>query len=78
MLAPATPANPLLHGFMTAFHLPAGALAAPLRRHLWQQHRIEVPIVERPDGLLLRVSTHFYNTQGEVDALASAISSYGW
>jgi len=74
MLKPATPANPALHGFLTAFHLPTKIEAAPLRRQLWQQHRIEVPIVERPTGLLLRVSTHFYNTETELDLLTAAVA----
>jgi len=77
MLTLATPANPALHGFMTAFHLPARVEAAPLRLKLWQQHRIEIPVVERPAGLLLRVSTHFYNTEAEIDLLAVALADAG-
>jgi isopenicillin-N epimerase len=76
ILKPATPANPDLHGFMAAFHLPAGLAAPPLRRYLWQPHRIEVPIIERPDGLLLRVSTHFYNTEAEIDLLEAALEQF--
>ena len=34
---------------------------------------IEIPIIERPDGLLTRVSTHFYNTREEIDLLASVL-----
>jgi isopenicillin-N epimerase len=68
----ATPPHPALHGPMTAFRLPPGTDAAVWRRHLWQ-HRIEAPIVERPDGLLIRVSTHFYNTEDEVERLAVAM-----
>jgi isopenicillin-N epimerase len=74
ILNPATPVNPELHGFMTAFHLPATVEAMHLRRQLWDQYRIEVPVVERPNGLLLRVSTHFYNSEGEIDLLASAMA----
>lgn len=69
----ATPANPLLSGFMTAFRLPTGIDPASLRRELWEKSKIEIPVVERPVGLLLRVSTHFYNTTDEVDRLASAL-----
>jgi isopenicillin-N epimerase len=71
-LCPATPEAPELHGFMTAFRLPAGTEAAALRRGLWEC-RIEAPIIERPDGLLIRVSTHFYNTRDEIDRLAGAL-----
>jgi isopenicillin-N epimerase len=67
-----TPVHQDLHGFMTAFRLPPHAQAPSLRDGLWQ-HRIEVPIVERPDGLLIRVSTHFYNTEEEIDRLAEVL-----
>lgn len=74
-LPPATPEHPELHGFLTAFRLPAGTDAGLLRRELWERHRIEAPIIERPDGLLIRVSTHFYNTEEEIDRLAEALPS---
>lgn len=71
----ATPAHDELHGAMVAFHLPAGVKAASLRRHLWEDYRIEAPIIERPEGrLLIRVSTHFYNTVEEIDRLVLALS----
>jgi isopenicillin-N epimerase len=69
----ATPRHPDLHGSMTAFRLPAGVDIVTLRRDLWEKHRIEVPIVERPEGPLVRVSTHFYNTDEEIDRLAEAL-----
>jgi isopenicillin-N epimerase len=69
----ATPLNPQLHGFMTAFRLPAGTDPVRLRQELWERHRIEIPIVERPDGFLIRVSTHFYNTEEEITRLADAL-----
>jgi isopenicillin-N epimerase len=72
-LRPATPENPQLCGYMTAFRLPATADARKLRRGLWEEHRIEAPIIERPDGLLVRASTHFYNTEEEIDHLAAAL-----
>lgn len=73
-LPAATPGSPdLLRGPLTAFRLPTGLDAGELRRWLWERHRIEAPIIERPDGLLLRVSTHFYNTEAEVDRLAAAV-----
>ena len=73
-LALATPPESPLHGFMTAFRLPPGIDAVALRRLLWENYRIEVPIVERPDGLLVRVSTHFYNTEEEIERLATALT----
>ena len=70
----ATPTVPGLHGSMTAFALSirGPAKAAALRQAIWK-HRVEVPIVERPERLLLRVSTHFYNTRAEIDRLADIL-----
>jgi len=69
----ATPPEPELHGSMAAFWLPPGTDATLLRRRLWEDHRIEAPIIERPDGLLIRVSTHFYNTIDEINRLGKAL-----
>lgn len=70
----ATPTAPALHGSMTAFELPfvGAAKAEALRQAIWK-HRIEVPIIERPDRLLLRVSTHFYSTFEEIERLAEIL-----
>jgi isopenicillin-N epimerase len=68
-----TPSQPELRGALTAFRLPAGVDANALRRSLSERFRIEVPIVERPDSLVLRISTHFYNTEEEVERLAQAL-----
>lgn len=68
----ATPAVPGLHGAMTAFELPAGVSAPKLRKELWNR-RIEIPIIERPERLLIRVSHHFYTTEGEIDRLAEVL-----
>ncbi len=67
-----TPDRPDLHGAMTAFWWPGGLDAERLRRRLWER-RIEAIVGEWPDGLTLRVSTHFYNTESEIDRLAAAI-----
>jgi isopenicillin-N epimerase len=72
-LALATPDAGDLHGAMTAFRLPTGTDTAALRRDLWERHRIEAPVIERPEGLLIRVSTHFYQEPREIDALAHAL-----
>jgi isopenicillin-N epimerase len=72
-LALATPPQPDLHGAMTAFRIPELGLPwHEIRQRFWQL-RIEIPIVERPDHLLVRVSTHFYNTREEIDRLAAAV-----
>lgn len=71
-LPSATPEARELSGAMTAFRLSGGLDAATLRRQLWER-RIEVPIIERPEGLLVRVSTHFYNTEEQIDRLWIAL-----
>jgi isopenicillin-N epimerase len=70
----ATPKDRKLHGSLTAFLLPftGAAKAAALRTAIWK-HRIEIPIIERPDRLLIRVSTHFYDTHEEIDRLAEVL-----
>jgi isopenicillin-N epimerase len=68
-----TPAHPELHGSLTAFWLPKETDAGELRKGLWERYRIEAPIIERPEGLLIRVSTHFYNTEEEIDRLVEAL-----
>jgi isopenicillin-N epimerase len=72
-LTVATPVHEEMAGALTAFRLPAGADLAALRRDLWEKHRIEAPVIERPEGPLIRVSGHFYNTAEEIDQLAEAL-----
>lgn len=68
----ATPDTPGLHGSLTAFELPTGSNAAKLREALWA-HRIEIPIIERPDRMLIRISGHFYTTEAEIERLAAVL-----
>jgi isopenicillin-N epimerase len=72
-LRPATPDHPHMHGAMTAFEVPGQVDREALRQRLWEEFRIEMPVIDRPDRLLVRVSTHFYNTEEEVDRLADAL-----
>ena len=71
-LSLATPATPGRHGAMTAFNLPQGVDAARLRKELWDR-RVEIPVIERPDRLMVRVSHHFYTTESEIDRLAEVL-----
>jgi isopenicillin-N epimerase len=67
-----TPADPTLHAAMTAYWLPPNPNAETLRRRLWDC-RIEALVGEWPEGLTLRISNHFYNTESELDHLADAL-----
>ena len=68
----ATPDIPGMHGSLTAFELPSGLHAVRLREELWKR-RIEIPIIERPDRMLIRVSGHFYTTEAEIERLAEVL-----
>jgi isopenicillin-N epimerase len=57
---------------MTAFRLPTGT-PQTLQRRLWERYRIEAPVIEKPDRIMIRVSTHFYTTEREVDRLVDAL-----
>ncbi|WP_171472849.1 aminotransferase class V-fold PLP-dependent enzyme [Frigoriglobus tundricola] len=72
----ATPPVPALSGAMTAFELPAGLSAPTLRKELWAR-RVEIPVIERPNRLLVRVSHHFYTTEAEIDRLAEVLREIG-
>ncbi|HTU27476.1 MAG TPA: aminotransferase class V-fold PLP-dependent enzyme [Pirellulales bacterium] len=74
-LVAATPEHPDLCGAMVAFQLPKSANAVELRNGLWQRFQVEVPVVERPDRLMIRASTHFFNTEEEIERLAEAIGA---
>jgi isopenicillin-N epimerase len=63
-------------GAMTAFELPAGLSAPTLRKELWAR-RVEIPVIERPERLLIRVSHHFYTTEAEIDRLADVLKEIG-
>jgi isopenicillin-N epimerase len=45
-----------------------------LKRRLYDEHRIEVPVVETRHGWTLRVSVQAYNDAGDLEALAAALS----
>jgi len=68
----ATPPVSALSGAMTAFELPAGLSAPTLRKELWAR-RVEIPVIERPNRLLIRVSHHFYTTEAEIDRLVEVL-----
>lgn len=48
----------------------------PLQDWLWQQHRIELPIVAWGDQLLIRVSAHLYNSAAEYLNLANVVREF--
>jgi isopenicillin-N epimerase len=68
----ATATHPEMRGALTAFRLKDLDLPR-LRRILHEEYRIEVNVIDALTGPFLRVSTHYYNTEEEVDRLASVL-----
>jgi isopenicillin-N epimerase len=76
LLADAGPAlEPLTDDYvqMRGFRVEHGDPAA-LKRRLYEEHRIEVPIVETRAGWVLRVSVQAYNDASDLAALRDALS----
>ncbi|HST15026.1 MAG TPA: aminotransferase class V-fold PLP-dependent enzyme [Gaiellaceae bacterium] len=46
-----------------------------LKRRLYEEHRIEVPVVETPAGWVMRVSVQAYNDESDLTALTRAVAS---
>lgn len=69
------PLEPLTDEFvqMRGFALPAGTDGAALKARLYDEHRIEVPVVETRDGWTMRVSVQAYNDEADLEALISAL-----
>ncbi len=78
--APLSPDGADWYGSMVTVRLPwvrprdtGLSVAHPLQRALWENHRIEVPIVELNGQVHVRVSCHLYTIAAHVDALISAL-----
>ena len=60
---------------MLGFRLPNSVDGQQLKRVLWEQHRIEVPVFDVNGTWVLRVSIQAYNDDADVDTLLTALSS---
>ena len=69
---PICPDSPEWYAQMAAFPLPP-CDAAALQRRLYDEYRVEVPIIEWGGRQLVRVSVQGYNTEEDVDALVDAL-----
>ncbi len=70
---PVTPAGREWFGWMVAVWLPDGDHST-LQKRLWNNFRIEVPIVHFANRWLVRVSCHLYNTTTDIDQLTRALA----
>jgi isopenicillin-N epimerase len=68
------PLEPLTDTFvqMLGFRLPEGTDGRALKASLYDEHRIEVPLVETPGGWTMRVSVQAYNDERDLEALTAA------
>jgi isopenicillin-N epimerase len=64
-----TPTGPSMHGAMTAFWMSTTRPAEEVRQRLWAK-RIELLVNDWCDGRTIRVSTHFYTTEAELNRIA--------
>jgi isopenicillin-N epimerase len=70
--APLTDAYVQMRGYRVGHPDPPA-----LERRLYEEHRIEVPIVETPHGWVLRVSVQAYNDESDLAALSEALRRTG-
>ncbi len=71
-LEPICPDSPEWYAQMATIPLPP-CDAAMLQRRLYDEYRVEVPIIEWNGRQFVRVSVQGYNTKDDVDALLSAL-----
>ncbi|MDX9833419.1 MAG: aminotransferase class V-fold PLP-dependent enzyme, partial [Anaerolineae bacterium] len=68
------PDSPEWYAQMATIPLPA-CDAEELKRRLYDEYRVEVPIIEWNSRQFLRVSVQAYNAKGDLDALISALAA---
>jgi isopenicillin-N epimerase len=71
-----TPQADQLSAAMTSFAMYGFGDTLLLHNWLWQQHRIEVALMTHEGGQILRVSTHVFNTEAEIDRLADVLRRF--
>jgi isopenicillin-N epimerase len=59
---------------LTAAPLPAGTDLVALKARLYDEHRIEIPLIEWNNMKLIRVSIQGYNSKRDVDHLIKALT----
>ena len=71
-LEPRIPNSDYWYGTMVSLPLPPGD-ASQLQAALWQNFRIEIPVIDRNGQRSIRVSCHLYNNTGDIDFLLNAL-----
>jgi len=73
-LTPLHPATETWFAQMAAAPLPAVTAILPLKNRLYDEYRIEVPLVEWNGNKLVRISVQGYNTRRDVNKLIDALA----
>lgn len=58
---------------MASLPLPPGVDAAELKRRLYDEHRVEIPVTSWNGRTFVRISVQGYTTRADVDALVAAL-----
>jgi isopenicillin-N epimerase len=81
-MEPCLPDSNAWYGSMIALPIPASGddppkdgQRDPLQDALWQQHRIEIPIIHWHGRRFVRVSCHLYNSRSDIDHLVDALTT---
>jgi isopenicillin-N epimerase len=72
-LPPLTPDSPVWYAQMATIPLPPGDQGA-LKRRLYDEYQIEIPIIDWQGQRFVRISVQGYNTRADVDRLVMALS----
>ncbi len=74
------PDDPAWYGTMITMPLPSGPILRakpnafdPLQKALWEQYRIEIPVMDWNGRRHLRVSCHVYNSRDDIERLFTAL-----
>jgi len=74
-LEPPYPLDSDLYGQMGVAPLPPGMELTALKRRLYEEYRVEVPLIQWQDRRLMRISIQGYNTEADVQALLGALKA---
>jgi isopenicillin-N epimerase len=74
-LAPLYPLDSDLYSQMAIAPLPAETDLVVLKSRLYDEFRVEVPLIEWQDRKFVRVSVQAYNTQADIDALLAGLQA---